>query len=576
MAKKKKSPKFVEAIRHNKTVRNVVLGVTATIGAGALYSVFSGGESSQSLDEQQAQELRQMHKNEMHRVDSILNRKYKITDWASFQQLYKDALPLIQLSMFSTEVLVKGAYADADGRSINTRGLGSYYVPVNGDPFSSEWELCSKYMKKHPEELNKEISGDYALDLSDGWYSTREGGRILRTMFKKLQGCELTINEFAAIATCYYNNEKRGKEFCEFVSKNYQDSVKCASWLIPAEGVKGFGGIAKRATHEACMYLNINDYVSQIGDQRIAKIEGTNKYKTSVTQLPEDRCIEAGADLRKGHTKKLSELANNINRYVCKNGKSAAEMVRENIGDTDRRMALLMFTDQSIDMLKQIADRQYAAALEEYNNGNYEKALAGFQRVIKSGFDGADLHNDLAITYFHLGRYEDCLKECHYILHETGETSEFAHAAFNAGKAADALGQSERAYENYKVALKHDKKNQFYRKLVEMKQKDLGITNEPIESIIGEKKPAKAPAAKGKVAKPAKGAKDAKAITGKKADTQKQVKNKTSELRKKSGDNKKPQVTPKKVTSKKTTKPVNNAKKAAPQKKPAKRGGNNR
>jgi hypothetical protein len=114
MAKKKKSPKFVEAIKQNKVVRNTVLGITATVGVGALYSVFSGDKSPQSLDEQQAQELREMHKNEMHRVDSILNRKYKITDRASFDQLYRDALPLIQLSMFSTEVLVKEPYADAN------------------------------------------------------------------------------------------------------------------------------------------------------------------------------------------------------------------------------------------------------------------------------------------------------------------------------------------------------------------------------------------------------------------------------------------------------------------------------
>ena len=574
MAKKKKSPKFVEAIKQNKVVRNTVLGITATVGVGALYSIFSGDKSPQSLDEQQAQELREMHKNEMHRVDSLLNRKYKITDRASFDQLYRDALPLIQLSMFSTEVLVKEAYADAKGRPANTKGLGSYYVPVNGNPKSSEWELTSVYLRKHPKDTK--ISGDGALALSDGWFSSREGGRILNTMFKKLKGCELTINEFAAIATCYYNNEKRGKEFCEFVSKNYKDPVKCASWLIPAEGIEGFGGIAKRATHEACMYLNINNYVANIGDQRVAPIEGTSMYKTSVTQLPEARCIEAGVALRNGNTKKLTELANNINRYVCKNGKSVSQIVNENIETKEYRGELLKFTDQSIDFLKQMADRQYAAAMEEYNNGNYEKALAGFQSVIKSGFDGADLHNDLAITYFHLGRYEDCLKECHYILHETGETSEFAHAAFNAGKAADALGQSERAYANYKVALKYDKKNQFYRGLVEKKQKDLGITNEPIESIIGEKKPTKAPTAKGKIAKPSKGSQGAKATTGKKNDTQKQVKNKTNELRKKSGDNKKPQVTPKKAASKKTTKPVNNSKKPLPQKKPAKRGGNNR
>ena len=143
MAKKKKSPKFVEAIKQNKVVRNTVLGITATVGVGALYSVFSGDKSPQSLDEQQAQELREMHKNEMHRVDSLLNRKYKITDRASFDQLYRDALPLIQLSMFSTEVLVKEAYADAKGRPANTKGLGSYYVPVNGNPKSSEWELTA-------------------------------------------------------------------------------------------------------------------------------------------------------------------------------------------------------------------------------------------------------------------------------------------------------------------------------------------------------------------------------------------------------------------------------------------------
>ena len=539
--KKSKFPKF-----SSKNVRNAALAVTSIGVIGGATALFRGCDDKQlSLEEQQAEQIRQMHKSEMHRVDSLLNQKYKITDRASFDKLFDDALPLIQLSMFSTEVLVKEAYADASGRSVNTRGLGSYYVPKNRDPNSSEWELTSVYLKKHPED--KEISGDDALALAKGWYKTREDGRILRTMFNKLKGGELTVNEFAAIATCYYNNENRGKNFCEFVHDNYQDSVKCASWLIPEQGVEGFGGIAKRATHEACMYLNINNYVSQIGDQRVAKIEGTDIYKTSVTQLTEAECLEAGAALRKGSTKKLSEKANKINRYVCKGGKSVSQIVHENIS-AKRQTELLQYTDQSIDMLKQLADNRYNAALDLYNEGKYEEALAGFKAIIASGYEGADLHNDLAVTYYHLGRYEECLQECRYVLHETGETSEFAHAYYNAGRAAEALNQPQRAYDNYKLALKQDKQNKFYQKLVLKLQKDLHITNEPIEEMIKPKVKAKTENKKTAAKKPNPIPPKAKAKT--------------------------PVTSKKSAPKKAASKPAKPATKATPQKKPAaKRGG---
>lgn len=80
-----------------------------------------------------------------------------------------------------------------------------------------EWIKTSDYMEKHP---NFKINYEDAKFVSEQWYKTRDGGRIIKRMADLLTGCELTPNEIAAIASVYYNDEFSGRELCKFVKRH--------------------------------------------------------------------------------------------------------------------------------------------------------------------------------------------------------------------------------------------------------------------------------------------------------------------------------------------------------------------
>lgn len=76
--------------------------------------------------------------NNFNEKENKLSKSYKITDMESFKQLYEAALPLAQISLFPTEILVLNPYSDDGKPESNTIGLGSYWYPKNGDPYSSD------------------------------------------------------------------------------------------------------------------------------------------------------------------------------------------------------------------------------------------------------------------------------------------------------------------------------------------------------------------------------------------------------------------------------------------------------
>ena len=147
-------------------------------------------------------------------IKNALETKYKINDAESFEKLYEASLPLIQLSMLPTEVLVLDPYADNNKGVSNTIGLGSFYYPVNGDATSTDWELASNHFKKQGAHT---ISAEQALDLANGWYRHMDYGGVYKQMFKLLKDAELNPREFAAVATVMYNSKKSGKILCDFV-----------------------------------------------------------------------------------------------------------------------------------------------------------------------------------------------------------------------------------------------------------------------------------------------------------------------------------------------------------------------
>lgn len=410
------------------------------------------------------------------RVKSV-DKHYKITDNESFKQLYKDAFPLLIQSMLPTEILVCKPYSD-NGKTINTLGLGSFWYPKNGDPKSSEWIKTSQYVKNQTKKGKKiSITGTQAVALADGWFCHREGGRIYKTMMQKLKGAELTINEFAAIASCIYNDETKGKDFCDFVRENYKDPLKCAAQLasLKPKNPRFDDGIKKRHTHEALLYLNVNNYKDKIPYFQVkTSINSRNQeyYVTSVTQLNPNDCDKLVADLAAGSTNEARILADKISNYYCKDGKSLMEinnehLLAEYIPFEDKTLNL-----QEYDKHKQ-AGEMYKKALASYQEGNYEEALSGFQKMIAQGFNGADIHNDMAVTYYRMGRYKDCIAECKEVL-KTGEKEEYAKANYNAGLAYEEMRQYPNAHKNFKIASNLEPNNKTYQKAVARSGNQMG------------------------------------------------------------------------------------------------------
>ena len=410
------------------------------------------------------------------RVKSV-DKHYKITDNESFKQLYKDAFPLLIQSMLPTEILVCKPYSD-NGKTINTLGLGSFWYPKNGDPKSSEWIKTSQYVKNQTKKGKKiSITGTQAVALADGWFCHREGGRIYKTMMQKLKGAELTINEFAAIASCIYNDETKGKDFCDFVRENYKDPLKCAAQLasLKPKNPRFDDGIKKRHTHEALLYLNVNNYKDKIPYFQVkTSINSRNQeyYVTSVTQLNPNDCDKLVADLAAGSTNEARILADKISNYYCKGGKSLMEINNEHL-----LAEYMPFEDKTLNLQEYDKHKQagemYKKALASYQEGNYEEALSGFQKMIAQGFNGADIHNDMAVTYYRMGRYKDCIAECKEVL-KTGEKEEYAKANYNAGLAYEEMRQYPNAHKNFKIASNLEPNNKTYQKAVARSGNQMG------------------------------------------------------------------------------------------------------
>ena len=85
--------------------------------------------------------------------------------------------------------------------------------------------------------------------------------------------------------------------------------------------------------------------------------------------------------------------------------------------------------------------------------------------IVSQGFDGADIHNDIAITQYHLGNFDDCIAECRKVLN-TGEKEFYAAANYNAGLAYEKKGDKDRALINYQLAQNRNPDRQEYKNAV--------------------------------------------------------------------------------------------------------------
>lgn len=95
----------------------------------------------------------------------------------------------------------------------------------------------------------------------------------------------------------------------------------------------------------------------------------------------------------------------------------------------------------------------YALAINAYRSGDYNSAAQQLEQLVADNPDNALLHNDLAATYNHLGRYDDAIKHAREIVKRIGDKSQYAAAQYNAGFAYEQNGNLEKALANYKLAV---------------------------------------------------------------------------------------------------------------------------
>lgn len=394
-------------------------------------------------------------------IQRKLTKKYKITDEKSFRQLYEAALPIFQLSMIPTELIELAPYDDRHQGNPNTIGEGLYWYPEDGNPKNPKWILTSKYVKQHPEI---QITGGKSLDLTDSWCRNREDGRVYHTMYKKLKGATLTPHQYAMIMHTTFNSERLGFKFCEFVRDNYKDPLKCALKLITLDpkDKNCVNGILKRHFDAACGYL-YPDYIEAIPSFKMKEIvnsKGKKHTVTSVNQFSSEECLAARQRaLAKKDDSEFRKHAIQTIKWMCKGGQTVAEYAASKIVEKDKLHTLLCYAEGNTVSFQNIqADNSYQQALEEYKQGNYNKALTKFKLLLANGYNGADLHCDIAITYYNLGRYQECIKECQTVL-AMGEEQLYPQATYNAGKAYEALHNYERAKMNYNRSVIMAEKN---------------------------------------------------------------------------------------------------------------------
>ena len=126
---------------------------------------------------------------------------------------------------------------------------------------------------------------------------------------------------------------------------------------------------------------------------------------------------------------------------ICKLGDKASKQQREYQKKVEKKTYVLDY------------ENAYDLAIKAYRAGDYESAAQQLESIVIDNPNNALLHNDLAATYNHLGRYEDAIKHVREIVRRIGDKSQYGAAQYNAGFAYEQMGQLDKALANYKLAV---------------------------------------------------------------------------------------------------------------------------
>ena len=444
-------------------VKKFLLGATVVGGmVAAGVAVSHSGEKEEEQPNKDKQENK-TKKVQQKRID--FTKKYKIESRADFDTLWKAAKPYVFASLIPSENWRTDFHSDKQNKTINSVGVGLFYVGVdkngNLDFSSSKWiktsEFYSAYKKKHGKEPADLTPNQIYLGAC-GFFESYDDGRALNELFKKLEGTELTINEFAAIVSVYYNSPAKGKKVCKYVCEHHEDSYACARYILdlPVPKKKN-SGIKSRRVHETLLYLNFEGYCEEVYN---LKVDG--HLETSINAGKSHRAIL----LKKGGFTKnnLHAAKNAICTATVPNGKTIKFWV-EQVTIDDNGVQVVADNPELT-----AYENLYDDAISKYKKGDYKGALIILDKLTKTDYNDANLQNDISLIQYDAGDYKKSLLSAKSALKLAKTNKERGAAFYNMGMACLALDKYEDAIQYFDNSIALNKTNDAQKAKVEVEE----------------------------------------------------------------------------------------------------------
>lgn len=380
-----------------------------------------------------------------------LTKAYKIRTKQDFNKLWNDAKPFCVPVLVLSENWRLDFHHDRGKKATpNSVCAGLYYYPANGNFSSTKWILTKQYVERYQKtHRGKNPKNRNPSDIRDGvygWGESMENGRHLNELYKTLKGTELTINEFVAIYSRYFHTGDldAAKKIASIKksSKIKDKPLECAKVLLDIDK-PSLPGQKSRFMHEALVFLNEDDYCHDLFSLYVDCHLGS-----SINACPGQYKNVCNGKLTHA---KAKTIKTKICDYMLPNGKQIKYLCGK---INDKNIMAFCITTTNTKKLDE-RDALYQKAMDAYNKQNYKLAKQYFVQVIEKNGEGPDLWNDIAITYYNLGEYNNCIEMCRKILMDKDAQQEYAKACFNAGKAYEAQKNYKKALDNYKAALNH-------------------------------------------------------------------------------------------------------------------------
>lgn len=161
-------------------------------------------------------------------------------------------------------------------------------------------------------------------------------------------------------------------------------------------------------------------------------------WKKVVDYLPEDVAIKC----REGKCNYVQSKTAKFNLFRKNNEKVSQEKNREIEKDT----YVIGY------------ENDYNDALDCFRKHSFEEAARKYEQMIQKYPENALLHNDLALTYINLERYDDAVKQADKVF-DIGDKSQYGAANYNIGLAFEKMGKIKKAIKYYQNAAANGNRN---------------------------------------------------------------------------------------------------------------------